>query len=150
MHTADCIAVIYILKQCSRQKLTRNNACICVLSNVYCNARLQELSKRRLQALGQLMSLQWVPVHTVLPSPLLPPYKQQQQQQQGALHVDQLPRVAAPGSVRLYEDRWFSSASCRVLDAEVHSADIKAAFGWNVPVRTAALCCSAVVCTYEF
>jgi hypothetical protein len=90
---------------------------------------MQELSKRRLQALGQLMALQWVPVHTVLPSPLLPPFKQQH----GASLAD-LPRVAAPGSVRLYEDRWFASASCRVLDGEVHSADIKAAFGWNVPV----------------
>jgi hypothetical protein len=125
-----------------------HNACICVLSiNVYCNAHLQELSKRRLQALGQLMSLQWVPVHTVLPSPLLPLYKQQ-----GASLSDELPRVAAPGSVRLYEDRWFSSASCRVLDGEVHSADIKAAFGWNVPVRCLACrllhCYVCILCVY--
>ncbi|CAM9133150.1 unnamed protein product, partial [Laminaria digitata] len=88
--------------------------------------------KERLAALHQLAVLSWVPVLASFPSPLVPSTSTAKD----ALSLTGAV-VAPPHMARLREDMWVSSRTFYVLDAEVRSSAVRAAFSWDVPLDPA-------------
>jgi hypothetical protein len=69
---------------------------------------------------ASLLSLEWVPVLTSPPHPLLP-----------WLDVYKTTPVASPISTIDRENMWLLSFTHRIIDGRIHNEDLKALFGWS-------------------
>jgi len=90
----------------------------------------------------RLCDLGWLPVHVSSPIPLLP-----WSSSGGAAssQVSSVPNAVsqcfAPARrVRPVADAWLCSATLKLLDGEVRSAELSAALGWQEPLAAVALC----------
>ncbi|CAN0079106.1 unnamed protein product, partial [Phaeothamnion confervicola] len=117
------------------------------------DAAAEEQERRRLDALSRLMALDWVPVYAVPPSPLLPRCDGANEAGLGfamaggaeaAVVAAAGPRAAAPAKVRPAEDMWLCSHRYHQLNAEVHSPEVRAAFGWTQSLQPTVVATQAV------